>query len=431
MRERTITYTGSDNVPAGQGEPRPGLVVIFVGGARAPLGHVIDKHGARQHVIGRGDGADLILADPSVSRAHFVATAAEGGLSIRDLGSHNGTLVNGAPLRSAATTAPFGSILRLGKALLLVERDVTAFDGAIDARYPSLIGGPSLSAVRAKLDAAKDAAFPVLIEGETGAGKEVVARALHEASGRKGDLVEVNCAALPTELVESELFGHSKGSFSGSDRARLGLFRSAHQGTLLLDEIGELPPSMQAKLLRALETGEVRPVGEDRAIAVDVRVIAATNRDLGAMARDNAFRLDLFHRVAALRIALPPLRSRREDIPRLAEHFHPNLPIGASAMESLLLHDWPGNARELRNVLRAAEASALASMRDAIGPDDVKSALGPRPESMDDPERKRILDALAAANGNVTHAAQSLSVARSGLYEAIRRFKIDPTVYRK
>jgi transcriptional regulator with PAS, ATPase and Fis domain len=456
MRERTITYTGTGTAaPDEHGAPQPGLVAVFEGTPRTPTGHPI----ARSQLVGRGESTDIVLRDPGVSRAHMIVEPAPGGFLVRDLGSHNGTFVDGTPLSKAQRAAPYGAVIRIGKTLLLCRDDVRAFDGNVDPSYPTLVGGPSLYRVRRAIDAAKGATVPVLVEGETGTGKEVVAHALHQASGLTGELVEVNCAALPAELVESELFGHARGAFSGSDRARAGLFRSAHQGTLLLDEVGELPLPMQAKLLRVLETGQVRAVGDDRATAVEVRVIAATNRSLDEMVEVGAFRRDLLHRIAAARIALPPLRERLEDLPILCRHFlmedglaalrpshtppdgdrqaHATLPpdelsasMAAAGMEALLLHRWPGNARELRNALRGAAAAARAGGRAAIALEDVAAVLARAMEPDEDEGRARIMEALAAAGGNVTQAARDLGVARSGLYETLRRLKLDPTSFR-
>ena len=209
----------------------------------------------------------------------------------------------------------------------------------------------------------------------------------------------------------------------------MGLFRTADGGTLLLDEIGELPMALQAKLLRVLETGEVRPVGDDKPVAVDVRVVAATNRSLDRMVDEGAFRLDLFHRIAATRITLPPLRDRIEDVPLLCRHFLGNEGprISTAAMEVLLLHRYPGNVRELRNVLSAAAASATEG---TIHVAEVRAAL-PKAVGRDDDGRSRIVAALAEAGGNVTRAAKDLGVARSGLYETLRRLHIDPSKYRR
>jgi hypothetical protein len=432
MWERTVTYTGSDPIRhLVDGLPRPGLVLSFNGDIAPLIGCAID----RPRVFGRGEDADVVIDDGSVSRAHMVVEPTALGMMVRDCKSRNGTYVDGVPIGEAPQLARFGSTVRLGRTLFFVRQDVRPFLDEDLVRYPKLVGGPSLSEVRRRIDLARVSKVPVLIEGETGAGKEVVARAIHEASERDGELVEVNCAAIPSELVESELFGHARGAFSGSDRARVGLFRTADRGTLLLDEIGELPPALQAKLLRVLETGEVRPVGEDRSMTVDVRVVAATNRNLDAMAQKGLFRMDLLHRIAALRIGLSPLRDRREDVPALALHFlGADAPaIGATAMDLLVRYRWPGNARELRHLLAAAAAGVRAAGRTVIDAEDI-SGLMPVADAIDaaedDDGRARIIDALGAAGGNVTHAARDLGVARSGLYEALRRLQIDPAAFR-
>jgi transcriptional regulator with GAF, ATPase, and Fis domain len=230
--------------------------------------------------------------------------------------------------------------------------------------------------------------------------------------------------------MESEIFGHARGAFSGSDRARAGLFRTAHGGTILLDEIGELSAALQAKLLRVLETGELRAVGEDHVTEVDVRIVAATNRNLDAMVRAGTFRADLLHRIAAMRIGLPPLKDRLEDVPALALHFlgQAELSIASPAMERMLRHPWPGNARELKHLVHGAAAFVRASGRKVIMVEDVARALPAG--GGDESGRARILDALSAAGGNVTQAARDLGVARSGLYEAIRRFQLDPAAFR-
>jgi transcriptional regulator with GAF, ATPase, and Fis domain len=243
----------------------------------------------------------------------------------------------------------------------------------------------------------------------------------------------VNCAALPGELVESELFGHAKGAFSSSAGARKGLFRTADGGTLFLDEIGDLPLPAQAKLLRVLETGEVRAVGEDRPTKVDVRVIAATNRDLDRMIIGGTFRADLFHRVATGRITLPPLRERIEDVPELARAFAGDETVFTTrAMEHLMLHGWPGNVRELKNVV--SQARARVDARDSVRIDAEDLLIGGRtaqPDAGPATEEQRIRAALAEHGGNVSHAAKALGMRRAGLYEAFKLYGIDPGAFRR
>jgi two-component system response regulator AtoC len=223
---------------------------------------------------------------------------------------------------------------------------------------------------------------PVLVLGETGTGKELVARELHELSPRaNGPLQIVNCAALPETLIESILFGHARGAFTGADCDRRGVFELAHGGTLFLDEVGELTPGAQAALLRVLDGGCVRPIGSTKEVAVNVRVVAATNRDLTAMVAEGRFRLDLFHRLNVLSLRLPPLRERREEIAPLAEHFLARFAaamgsqatrIELGAMALLLNHDWPGNVRELRN---AIEHAVMLAEGSAISPDELPQTI--------------------------------------------------------
>jgi two-component system NtrC family response regulator len=264
-----------------------------------------------------------------------------------------------------------------------------------------------------------------------------VARALHSASTREGPFLAVNCAALPMELVESELFGHRRGAFSGSDHSRRGLFRSADGGTLLLDEIGDLPLDAQAKLLRVLETGEVRAVGEDLARAVDVRVVAATNRDLAAMMAVDHFREDLFHRIATVQIELPALRDRPEDVPLLVGHFlaETGVVVSVFAMEKLIAHRWPGNVRELKNTLAGAVAGARSRDSDEIqieDLDDLSEPISVRREDLDDDAlRARIVAALEASGGNVSQAARDLGMRRARIYELLGALVIDPSEFRR
>jgi len=235
-------------------------------------------------------------------------------------------------------------------------------DDSLTSSWMETLAGESLAmrGVRRRIEEYGRAAAPVLIGGETGTGKEIAARALHAASPRAaGPFVAVNCAALPPELVESELFGSVRGAFTGAFQTRQGLFDAARGGTLLLDEIGELPRSVQAKLLRVLEAGSFRPLGATRESQAQARILAATNRDLVQLCANGEFRPDLYYRVAVLRIDLPPLRERRADIPRLVEHFiaragsRPRA-IAPEAMATLLAHAWPGNVRELRSVIERA-----------------------------------------------------------------------------
>ncbi len=334
---------------------------------------------------------------------------------------------------------PAGGTIRCGKSLLLVVDDVRRFEPSEELGAP-LVGGAGIAELRRTLTTVAALSQPVLLLGETGTGKERVAELLHRESGRSGPFLPVNTSALPAELIEAELFGHARGAFSGSDRARQGLVRSADQGTLLLDEIGDLPLELQAKLLRVLESGEVRPLGEDRSIPIDVRFVAATNVDLDAAVARGLFRSDLLHRLGVWRVRLPPLRERPEDIPILVRHFSsPADPIfSVEAMEQLVLFDYPGNVRELKNAVETA--SALARSRGAPMvlrehlPDAVRGAstetAAPVASGDDAALQVRIETALTLRKGNVAQVARDLGVSRPWLYLALERLGIDPSRYR-
>ena len=430
INEQTVTETAAEFQDLeGTKRRTPGMLIIYCQRPCRPVGVRL----WRPLTFGREEGVGATLDDPNVSRRHVLIEAADGGVRVSDLGSRNGTHIDAERVSSERTFAPFGSVVRLGKTILLATDHVERFEGSADERFPLLVGGPSLADVRMRIATVAQAAAPVLIEGETGTGKEVVARVIHDRSGREGQFVGINCAALAPELVESELFGHAKGAFSGAAGSRVGLFRAAERGTLLLDELGELPLTMQAKLLRVIETGEVRSVGEDQPTRVDVRLLAATNRNLGDMVDAGDFRGDLLHRIAAVRIRLPRLKDRREDIPLLAAHFlaEESMELTVGAAERLVRHSWPGNVRELRNAVAAAASVAKAADRDKVRADDIDDDLRPRSDDPEDSLRARIVQALTATEGNVSRAAREIGMARSGMYEALKRLGIRPAAYRR
>jgi len=280
---------------------------------------------------------------------------------------------------------------------------------------------------------------PVLVEGESGTGKELVAAAIHRLSSRaKGPFIPVNCSAIPPDLLESEFFGHVRGAFSGAVADALGLFRSANEGTIFLDEIAELPPTLQVKLLRVLQEMQVRPVGSTRAYPVDVRVIAATNRNLEEAMTDGDFRQDLFYRLNVIRITLPPLRERREDIPALVNHFLRRFnrrfrrdvrAITPEALEALSAYEFPGNVRELENLLERAFAMGareqitladLPSLTVSI-PGVLASAARPLP-TLADVEKDLILKALAMNNNDKEEAARTLGISRRTIYRRLKEY---------
>jgi len=281
---------------------------------------------------------------------------------------------------------------------------------------------------------------PVAILGETGTGKEVVARILHANSPRaKKPFVAVNVAALPADLLESELFGHGKGAFTGAATARRGLFEAADEGTLFLDEIGEMPLPLQAKLLRALQDGELRRVGESQSFAVDVRVVCATHRDLALRVREGSFREDLFYRLKVLTLEVPPLRARREDVLPLARHFLGEERTRARAFstaagERLLGYDWPGNVRELQNAVKHGAALATGpEIREDDLPDELRGPSAQEPherasfapagmKTLAQIEREHILHVLDACGGSQSDAARVLGVARNTLWRKLRQY---------
>lgn len=308
--------------------------------------------------IGTARGSELELTDPTVSRLHCEIRLRTDTMTLRDHGSTNGTFVGGARIRDA--DIPMGTLVRVGQTSLRVEASNTpAFVEISDRTSFGEIVGQSLAMrqVYAILERVAQTDTTLLIEGETGTGKDVVARSLHEASRRRsGPFVPIDCGAIPENLFESELFGHVRGSFSGAVSDRKGVFEEAEGGTLFLDEIGEIPVALQAKLLRAIESRTIRRVGGNVAKPVNVRIVAATNRDLSAAVNEGRFREDLYYRLAVVVVILPALRERPEDIPLLAQHFFNRLSPGAGALppeflRSLSTRGFPGNVRELKNFI--------------------------------------------------------------------------------
>ncbi|HEY2990962.1 MAG TPA: sigma-54 dependent transcriptional regulator [Candidatus Binatia bacterium] len=322
-----------------------------------------------------------------------------------------------------------------------VERLRTQLD--LDLDFEQIVGqSKAMRAVFRLMKMVADSNATILIQGESGTGKELIARALHQHSQRKERrFVALNCASVPETLLESELFGYVKGAFTGATHNKKGLFEEAHEGTLLLDEIGDTSMAFQSNLLRVLQENEIRPVGSNKSVKVDVRVIVATNKDLKKEMERDAFRKDLFYRLSVVPLVIPPLRQRKEDIPLLVNHFidkyskaHDLAPkrISPNALKLLLDYSWPGNVRELQNVI---ERAVLINPGAAILPD----SLFPAPESADEDglsqslfdtaksareivEREKIAEALQKASGNRSHAAKLLGISRSALYNKLKIF---------
>lgn len=308
--------------------------------------------------------------------------------------------------------------------------------------------GEAMRRVMTQLERVSASETRICILGETGTGKELVARTIHERSSRAGGpFITLNCAAVPAELIESELFGHEKGSFTGAAGRHVGKFEQADGGTIFLDEIGDMPLAMQAKLLRVLEEGEVERIGGDKTVIVNVRVLVATHRDLEARVREEKFRQDLFHRIYVFPLVLPPLRARRDDIPTLIEHFTAQVsaqngwkpvPFAPEAVEALQSHPWPGNVRELRNMverlmLLASDGQVdlttvqLALPKALAGGSRLLHGLssGPLADRVQSFEREVILAELKHSQHNVSLAAKSLGLERSHLYKKAEQLGID------
>ena len=315
-------------------------------------------------------------------------------------------------------------------------------------KHEMVFRSAAMQTVIARVERVAASETRVCILGETGTGKELVARTVHERSARReGPFITLNCAAVPAELIESELFGHEKGSFTGAGSRHLGKFEQAQGGTLFLDEIGDMPPVMQAKLLRVLEQKEIERIGGDRTIEIDVRVVVATHRNLDDLVRTGVFREDLYHRIYVFPITLPPLRERREDIRPLADHFSASiaqqndwrpLPIDAAAYQELEGYSWPGNVRELRNVverllLLADSTVDAATVRMALpgavasqaGPASSTDSTGTLAERVERYERSMVLAELDRNGHRMTDTARALGLERSHLYKKCQQLGID------
>ncbi len=420
-------------------------LVVLVGDAL----HVVSLTGKSEVSLGRDAANDVPIDHASVSRRHALLRLG-GSLSIEDLGSANQTFVQNksAPdacggtqrlrtLRSEAAEIAIGESVLLGAVSLVVRRRQPA------ATEGLIVADRNMQALYAQAERATAALINVLLLGETGVGKEVLARWIHARSPRtKHPFVALNCAAFSESLLEGELFGYEKGAFTGAAQARQGLFEAADGGTLFLDEVGELPILMQAKLLRAIEERAVLRIGARAARQVDVRFIAATNRDLDAEVRGGRFREDLFYRLNALSLAIPPLRERPGELELLVRSFvltacrkleRPPLAFSEEALRLLRSHRWPGNLRELRNVV---DRAVVLCTDTKIGPEHLPSALiatataasqsAEPPRSVEvDPHRfeaqleslarARIVEALGRCGGNQTQAAKLLGIARRTL----------------
>jgi len=397
-------------------------------------------------VLGRdeapfGDGG---LHEKRVSRQHARIWVTEGGKAkVEDLDSSNGTKVNGVTITRADLT--HNDVITLGGIHLLIHRAPGVFKSC---QHEKLIGeSHTLSKVIDDIGKVAPHETTVLVLGETGTGKELVAKALHDASGRSGGFYAVNCGGMPDTLLQSELFGHVRGAFSGAERDRQGLIEAAHGGTLFLDEIGDASPALQVSLLRFLQEGEVRKLGSNRAIRVRTRIIAATHKTLLGSDEKDSFREDLYARLSRWEIRVPPLRERKEDIPHLVKHFLKRLAPGRNLHHRLAFqisqYSWPRNVRELEMVVERALIEAEKKnpipltdnivelfKRVVIQSGDSTETVGHKPStrSLRNPESLRTC--LEKHEGNVRLVSKELGVARNTLYRWFKAFDIDPEDYR-
>ncbi len=420
-----------------------GLQAVILSGNHKGTSVVLGGHTR----IGKSNDNDIVLTDDTVSRHHCELLRAPDGIHVRDLESTNGTRVDGTRIREAVLGS--GQVLKVGEVEISIRptqqrmevlpSDKTSFGSAI---------GQSLAmrTIFGVFERIAPTDATVLLEGETGTGKDVLARAIHQLSPRaKGPFIVVDCGAVSYSLIESELFGHERGAYTGAVSSRQGAFELADGGTVFLDEIGELPLDVQPKLLRVLETKELRKVGGNKTIKTNVRVIAATKRDLTREVQAGKFREDLYFRLAVVPVTVPPLRARREDIPalvngmlRAAATTGEPLTVSAETMQALMAHDWPGNVRELRNVLERAvymaqatgsrELGGIALPSGGTGPQDAtfhfepgKSYRETRAKYDAEFERRYVKWLLARHTGNVSAAAREAKMDRKHLHDIAKK----------
>jgi transcriptional regulator with PAS, ATPase and Fis domain len=406
--------------------------VEVVGGADAGKRSSAD---AGTIIVGSHIDCDLVLTDPTVSRYHAEIALHPEGVEVKDLDSKNGLFHANRRTKIAFVRA--GDTIRVGQTTLAFSTEDAPLATKETERLGDFVTRSSeLKATLGALSLASKTETTILIEGETGTGKEVLARAIHGASNRaSGPLVVVDCSAIQETLLETHLFGHLKGSFTGAVSDHAGAFESAHRGTVFIDELGELPLLLQPKLLRVLEARAVTRIGDVRARPVDVRFVAATNRSLDDMVRAKTFRADLFYRVAVVRARIPPLRERRDDIPLLLEHHAKKYgmkPMSPGAIAALTAYDWPGNVRELRNVVERLAALFqgtvidtkdlfLAPTEPAGGDEPVADYHEAKDRVIAEFERSYVKNLLARHQGNLSQAAAAAGLSRNALYALMKR----------
>ena len=420
--------------------------------------------GGDEAVIGRDAQCSVVIDHPTLSRRHARLRLGV-PVTVEDLGSKNGTRIGGRRLETGAPVPlPFGEAFHIGRFSFVVIRSPSRSQSVHGRTTEALrVVDPSAERVGALIRDIAHSDVSVLILGETGVGKEILAHTIHQHSGRKGAFVRVNCAAIAPALIESELFGHAKGAFTGASQERTGLLEAAAGGTVFLDEVGELPEAAQAKLLRAIETREIVRVGAVRPAVIDVRFVAATNRDLPHDVAEGRFRGDLFFRLDGVTLVIPPLRERRDRIRPLALEFlraaHDKrtekepLRVAHGLLEHLEAHEWPGNVRELKAVMeravllarggeigprhvaltamapaaRKGRTSSSSSSSVSAPPPASSAAASPAPPGLspaEAAERQRIIDALEACAGNQTRAAKRLGISRATLVNKLALYRV-------
>ena len=410
-------------------------------------------------LVGTHPNNDLVLTDDTVSRYHLELQVRRDGLQVKDLGSTNGTFHGDT--RVTAITVQGATRLRIGRhtGFEVVPNDTSVqLDEFVDDRLGRVVGeSPVMRNLFALLQRVAPTDATLLLEGETGTGKEAIAEAVHVLSNRSGNtFTVVDCAAIPSNLIGSELFGHVKGSFTGAHSDKDGLIQAASGGTLFLDEIGELALDLQPQLLRVLEKREVRRIGDTRATKVDIRVVAATNRNLKDMVKQGGFREDLYYRLAVVRAVVPPLRERPDDIPLLAHHFADGMgasfDLSPSLVDELRCHNWPGNVRELRNVVEralslgreglpprvselvtsghpslsstaghAAPSYGIGGGQDEVFELPFKEAKGKLIESF---ERDYLTHLLRRHRGNISRAAAEAGIDRNYIHRLVKKYNL-------
>jgi DNA-binding NtrC family response regulator len=409
------------------------------------------------------DAANVVIPQRAVSRVHAAISASGKGFRIKDVGSHNGIVVSGRKVIDAELCD--GDEVRIGDAVFkFVARGVSPYasyridgglaQGARRTKIPGAVGGLAMANLSSEVETIAPSDLPVLVLGETGTGKELIAQGLHSLSGRRGAMRALNCASIPGGLVESELFGHVRGAFSGATRDHVGMIRAADQGTLLLDEIGDMPLEAQAKLLRVLETKEVLPVGAVSGQRVEVRVVGSTHRDLRALVASGRFRADLYARLDGYTLRLPPLRARKEDVFMLVRHWLQANGAGDRTptfgfMLALCSYDFPYNVRELAAAVKRAITVAgngpldsmhlpepiLENMRTYGLPAEAEPAEASVLENEKAgrsrrPDPARLVELLREHNGNVSAVARALAKDRALVNRWIRADGVDPDSYR-